>query len=268
MGHDYGVDLRILSVTPTRDNIAAPGNRIPDKHSRLFHGKTLDEWTMLQLWSSKSISKAIFVCETMEHADRLEPMAAKYGVELMVRPKQMLHPLNDTGGLPIVWAYKQAMERTFYTLVTCPFVVSPCRPPGFFDEMTAFYCKTFGNPDWIYGYPQVTGGYSSYLTLFDVDKDGRATQVSKSHLNYNPMLRVSALNHALMATWWYEAQLVFERGRRDLSVSPIIWEIEPWMDIHIDTEDQWKEAEFWFGEKILSKGEDCYERYRSTWAQS
>jgi hypothetical protein len=148
------------------------------------------------------------------------------------------------------------------------FVVSPCRPPGFFDEMTAFYCKTFGNPDFILDYPQVTGGYSSYLTLFEIDKNKRAKQLTGQHYNYNPQLRVSALNHALTATWWYEAQLVFERGRREANVSPIIWEIEPWMDIHIDTEDQWKEAEFWFGEKILSKGEDCYDRYRSTWAES
>jgi hypothetical protein len=275
VGHEYGVGLTVLSITATRDNIAAPGNRMPDKHSRLFCGKTLDEWTMLQLWSSRSVTRKIFVCETQEHANRLSPLADKYGVELMVRPRQMLHPLNDTGLLPVSWAFKEATKREYYSLFINPaFVITPCRPPGFHDEMVAFYLKTFGNPDYILGVPSVLAGFSSDLESYEL-KEGRGHILGSAYYNRNPIKRVSRGSHAICAGWYYESQVLMQLSRHytmcehEFSMAgDVMWDIEPWMDIHIDTEDEWKEAEFWFKEKILSQGEDCYERYRKNWSGS
>ena len=261
MSHDYGVPLSVLSLTLTRDNDAAPGTRLPDKHSRLFCGKTLDEWTMLQLWSSKSITYSVFVCETHKHAERLAPMASKYGIELIVRPSEMLHPLDDSGSIPLLWSFRKAMAHRHYTLVTTPFVVCPCRPPGFFDDMAAFYRKTFGNPDFERGSPQVMGAYPLDTMMFSV-QNGRGVEIGEPYLNYTAKYRYSVSNHTLMASWWYEGNTILNNSRHELAISPILWDIEPWMDIHIDTEEQWREAEFWFREKILSKGEDCYESYR------
>lgn len=265
MPHEYPVKLTVLSITPTRDNVAVPSLRLPDKHSRLFCGKTLDEWTMIQLWSSKSITHSIFVCETLEHAERLGPLARQYGVELMVRPEAMLHRLNDSGSIPIFWAYRKATRENFYTLLTTPFVVAPCRPPGFFDDMVEFYCSRFGNPDFTTRHgAEVLGGYPSDITEFET-VNGVGKQRGTPYINLNPEVRITQFNHWLRAAWYYEGMQMLANSRHDVSLSPVIWEIEPWMDIHIDTEEQWQNAEYWFEKKILSLGDDPYRRYRETW---
>ena len=86
----YDVPLRVLSISPTRDGLVNPSRRLPDKHSRKMCGKTLDEWTMIQLWSSKYVSRSVFVCETEKHRERLAPLAEKYGADLMVRSPELL----------------------------------------------------------------------------------------------------------------------------------------------------------------------------------
>jgi len=264
MAHDYNVPLTVLSITPTRDNDAAPGGRLPDKHSRLFCGKTLDEWTMIQLWSSQSITHKIFVCETYEHMKKLAEPAVKYDVELMVRPASMLHPLNDSGSIVGTWAFKKALEKDWCSLITTPLVVTPCRPPGFFDAMVSFYQQKIGNPDYTRQDALVYAGYASDITSFEIE-NGKGKQLGQAYLNKNYKLRSTKFSHFVAATWWYEAYLTLQQSRHDVALHPIFYDIEPWMDCHIDTEDEWKEAEFWFREKILSQGEQCYERYRWGW---
>jgi hypothetical protein len=267
MGHDYGVPLRFLSVTPTRDNDAAPGNRLADKHSRLFHGKTLDEWTMIQLWSSKYLGKAIFVCETEMHKMKLQPIAIRYGVELIVRPREMLHPINDTGGLPIYYGIIHALKTDYYSLISPAFVVSPCRKPGFFDNMVENYLELVAsNPDFERGQALVVAASEIDGAMFEQDESGVWQQLGSVYLNRNPKTRLSIMNHWMGATWWYIASLPVTVSRHDLSLHPKLYDVEPWEDIHIDTEDQWDAAEYWFGVKILNKlGKDCYERYRASW---
>jgi hypothetical protein len=265
MGHDYGVPLTFLSITPTRDNVAAPGNRLADKHARLFHGKTLDEWTMLQLWSSKYLGKAFFVCETEEHYGKLLPVAQKYGVELLVRPREMLHPVNDTGTLPIMYGFREAMARDYYSLVMTPFVVSPCRPPGFFDYMVEQYLRLMPGPDYEKGQAWIMGASEADGVFYEKDGEDRGRQLGAIYLNKNPEFRFTSTQHWLGATWWYEARVVVANSRHDLSFAPKLFDIEPWQDIHIDTLDQWEWAEYWFAKKILSQGEDCYHRYRESW---
>jgi hypothetical protein len=268
MGHNYGVPLRFLSVTPTRDNEAAPGNRLADKHSRLFHGKTLDEWLMIQLWSSRYCGKAIFVCETWEHSERLQPMADKYNVELIIRPKDMLHPINDSGSIPIWYAANRALYQDYYSLITSPFVVSPCRPPGFFDMMVEQYLKLIvNNPDYERGQAMVVGAYEPDGALFEIDDKHTGKQQGTVYLNKNPVLRFSTTSHWMAATWWWTSNYHIGTSRHDFKMKPKLFDIEPWQDIHIDTQDNWDWAEYWFGKKILSQGEDCYERYRATWAK-
>ena len=265
MGHDYGVPLRFLTVTPTRDNDAAPGNRLKDKHSRLFCGKTLDEWTMIQVWSSKYAGKHVFVCETEAHAEKLRPIADKYGVVLYVRPRDFLHPLNDTGGVPLTWATEKALAEDYHTLLTHAFVVAPCRPPGFFDRLAMEYEKRVGNPDYFYTQMWVMGGHGTDSAYFETDENSVGRQIGKVYLNSNVRARLSTTQHWMASSHWWRAAAPLGAARHDLTLTPIIVDIEPWMDIHIDTQDQWDWAEYWFKKMILSRGEDCYERYRDEW---
>jgi len=267
--HDFGVEPTILSVTPTRDNATAPGRRLPDKHTRLLCGKTLDEWLMLQLWSSKCVRQAVFVAETRAHAERLERLVIdrKFSnIEIVVRPRDMLASINDSGAIPIQWAVEREFQRDWYSFVTTPFVVSPCRPPGFFDRMVEEYKLAMSNPDYTRSSAIICGGYPTDQMLWDRQPDGGWIQRGIPYLNRNPQTRGSITNHWLAASWWYRSNVHLSMARHDLSFNPMFFDIEPWMDIHIDTEEDWEVAELWFRRKILSKGEDCYEEYRRSWA--
>jgi hypothetical protein len=266
MAHDYGVPLRFLAVTITRDNEAAPGNRLVDKHTRLFHGKTLDEWCMIQVWSSKYAGKHIFVCETENHAEKLRPLAEKYGVIIYVRPRDMLHPLNDSGLVPLAWATRKALSQDFHTLITHPMVVNPCRPPGFIDRFVEIYQEKISTFDWYRTDMRVIGAYAGDFACFELNDAGIITQPGTPYINNNERSRFSSTSHWIASSVWWDSFYHLVAGRSNLNISGVVADIEPWEDIHIDTQEQWEWAEYWFAKKILSQGENCYERYRESWA--
>ena len=271
----YDVPLRVLSITPTRDGTVNPSNRLPDKHVRLMHGKTLDEWTMLQLWSSKYISRAEFVCETEEHAARLKPMADRYDIGLMVRPREMLHPINDSGALPLFYAVMQVLHEDYYSLLVTPFVITPLRPPGFFDHMVEQYLLLMDNPDQTTLQPLLVGGWRDPArTQWREIHGGKRTEPMSSYSFCPGTIEgtgwwESSQQHWVTATWAYVARAIWDFTRPEASIlRPAYFEIPEWTDIHIDTEEQWGMAEYFFKKKILSQGEDCYERYRASWEEA
>jgi hypothetical protein len=266
MGHDYGVDPKFLAISITRDNVAAPGNRLVDKHSRLFFGKTLDEWCAIQVWSSKRAARHVFVAETEAHKEKLLYLHDRYGCDIFVRPKGMLAQMADTGGVPLVWATNKALAEEWHPLVTQPFVVSPCRPPGFFDRMTEEYLKAFPNPDTSRTQMWIMGGCETDFAYFIKDGNGVGNQPKdiELYLNRNTAARVATTQHWMgFSHWWVHYQGI-AAGRHDLTISPTLYDIPPWQDIHIDTADNWEWAEYWFGKKI--GGIEAYEQYRETWA--
>jgi hypothetical protein len=263
MGHEYNVPLRFLAITITRDNEAAPGNRLSDKHTKLFHGKTLDEWCAIQCWSSKHLGRHIFIAETEAHAKKLQYLTDKYGATVWVRPRDMLHPLNDSGGIILMWATAKALAEEWYTLVTHPFSVAPCRPPGFLDSMVSSYVWNVGPPDYR-GHQIVVAGSETDGSMMLMDLANVGTQLGEAYVNKDLRLRFTKWNHFMALSHWYTPGYSIITSRHDTTLKPVIMDIEPWIDCHIDTQDQWDEAEFWFGKKILSQGEDCYERYRQS----
>jgi hypothetical protein len=267
MAHDYDVPLRFLAVTITRDNEVAPGGRLPDKHSRLFCGKTLDEWCALQVWSSEYAGRHVFVAETEEHAKKLQYLKDKYAVMVYVRPRDMLHPLNDSGAVPLHWATQLALSDEFHTLITHPFVVSPCRPPGFFDRMVEEYKKMMLAPEWSRVQLWVMAGHPSPMAMFRVDEHGVGTQLGEDYTNENHAWRLSCCSHWLALSHWWLGYYAGVIAQTNTKVHPTLFDIEPWMDTHIDNQEQWELCEYWFAKKILSQGEDCYERYRQSWVK-
>lgn len=269
--NNYNVPIRLLTVTPTRDGLANPSRRLPDKHTRLFCGKTLDEWTMIQLWSSKYVGRALFVCETEEHAKRLHPLAEKYKIELVVRSKELLHSSNDSGSLVTFEAIQYALRTDYYSILTTPFVISPCRPPGFFDWMVDIYLKEIPNMDFSVGAPQVLGGWQMDMSIWQLDKNRRAIQKGPLFLTKSDKFLASRSQHHISATWWHIGAMYKWFAHADENAGnyePIMFEIEPWMDSHIDDEEDWDLTEYYFQKKILSKGENCYDEYRDTWCNT
>ena len=273
--NNYGVLPSVLSVTPTRDPQRNPSRRLPDKHGRLFHGKTLDEWCALQMWSNQCVARQVFVAETPDHANRLQALLGRYDVEVISRPAGMLHPICDTGGLPIRYGVDYAFKTGWYPLITTPFVVSPCKRPGLFDEMVSHYLRVVKAPDWERSMPQVMAMTPNPSGWFWQDS-GEATPaemvVSKTGISFNetPRAYYGVLQHFVAASWsWRSLQSLVETRApiQDLgkySVYP--FPIADWEDCHIDTEEQWTRAEWEFQRNILDKlGPDCYQNYRRTW---
>lgn len=278
----YGVPLRVLSVTPTRDGYRMPSRRMADKHTRTMYGKTLDEWCMLAMWSNECIAHQVFVCETKEHADRLAPIAEKYDVELVVRPPDMLHPANDTGGLPIRWGCDKAMadaraKGEWYGLITTPFVVAPLKRPGLFDEMRTHYIATINNPDYQHSYPCVMGMLANPPGWFWQDHGpGTSAEMvigNTGRAEYNDMPRAyyGVLQHFIASSWaWFNFQdFVMSRAKvTGIGVYDVIpFNVAWWEDLHIDTQDQWDVAEWAFGKYLGGvEAEDRYREYRNGWA--
>jgi len=266
----YDVPCRTLSITLTRDGAVNPSRRLPDKHSRLFCGKTLDEWTMIQLWSSKHISRAVFVCETEKHALRLSFLAKKYGIELMVRDKELLHPHNDSGSVVVTHALTRILTKEYYSLLMTPFVISPVRPPGFFDMFVEEYLTRAAESggDFTFSAPTLLGGWQADISLWSLDEAGVSTKVGPRMLTRQANYLFSCSQHWICATWWHLGQMAKWFARDDSDAGDyhgMMLEIPQWTDIHIDTEDDWEQAEYWFQKKILVKGEDCYHKYRESW---
>jgi len=248
-----------------------------------MYGKTLDEWCMVAIWSNECVAHQVFVCETKEHADRLAPIAEKYGVELVVRPPDMLHPANDTGGLPIRWGCDHAMEQErkrggWYGLITTPFVITPCKRPGLYDEMRAHYIKSINNPDYQHNYPCVMGLMPNPQGwLWQDDGAGTSAQMvigksGRAEYNDMPNAYYGLLQHFIAASWsWFNFQdFVYSRakvqgiGVYDVIPFPIAW----WEDCHIDTEAEWEQAEWAFGKYLGGAAAmDRYLEYRAGWAK-
>jgi CMP-N-acetylneuraminic acid synthetase len=267
----YGFPPRMIAIVPTRDGYKSPSRRMADKSTRLMLGKTLDEWAMIQLRCCKYVDTIIFVCETMEHSMRLSPLAMDYDVKLMVRPQDMLHPINDTGGLPVLWAAQEAFKTDWWSFITTPFNCTPCRKPGLFDRMVEFYMTKVDNPDWTPGPACVMAGSKSDYWFGHMDKSGRVQPAQQEGVAYNvhPTRYQTMMNHHISASWWWIPTqiLAFSRALESAALyPPWIYEIEPWEDTHIDKESDWEAAEYYLKTKILDVyGEDCYERYRDTW---
>jgi hypothetical protein len=268
----YNIEPRMLCVVPTRDGYKSPSRRVPDKNTRLFHGKTLDEWCMIQLRTCKYVDRIIFVCETVEHSMRIQPLAKKYEVQLMVRPRDMLHPVNDTGSLPIFWAVNEAFKSDWWSFVATPFNNTPCRKPGFYDNLVDFYMSKVENPDWCPEAACVVAATKSDYWIGNADQSGRMRFTGQDGYEFNvhPLRYHTGFNHFVAASWWWisTASLAYARVKDGLGAiySPFIYDIENWEDIHIDEHDDWEAAEFYFKTKILDVyGIDGYEKYAETW---
>lgn len=272
IANNYDVPLEVLSVTPTRDPERNPSRRLADKHGRLFCGKTLDEWCAIQMWSNQCIARQIFVAETPDHATRLQALLGKYDVEVISRPRGMLHPVCDTGGLPIKYGVAHAFKTGWYPLITTPFVVSPCRRPGLYDDLVAHYLKMVKNPDRETGQSQVIAMVKDPPGWLWQDR-GEGTQAEmvlpKTGVSFNdyPNAWTGCLQHFVAASWQWLAFGTVADSRAPIpnlgvySVYP--YPIEDWEDAHIDTEEQWQRAEWQFQHNVLDKlGPDCYQEYR------
>ena len=132
--------------------------------------------------------------------------------------------------------------------------------------MVEMYLEKIANcPDYQRTAAWVMGGHEMDGALFEIDERGVGTQLGTVYLNKNPVARLTTTQHFMAATWWFTANYAISTSRHYLDLKPTFFEIEPWMDYHIDTQDHWDQAEYWFEKKILSQGEDCYERYRESW---
>lgn len=264
-----GTTRAVLHLTCTRDGDANPSERLPTKHNGLFCGRTLNEWWAIQSWASKEITHSVMVGETPEHAGRLQDQLRPYDVIAISRPASMMHVSQDSGGYPTNWGYEWA-KRTFgnFNYVICDFVVNPLRPPDFFDRLVLAFDEKFkGSPDAATPpFIMATAARTDHA-YYLLDGDRLIPQYVSpiGNSRYWPTyegISVSSISTAGVYEW---GRVAFESGVSMLKPLPGPWlfETEPWQEVHIDTPDQWDEAEFWFKKKI--GGIEAYESYRRTW---
>jgi len=264
-----GQQAVVVRIGSTRDGLANPSERLPDKHSRLFCGRTLDEWWAIQGWASKRITHSVLVGETEEHCERIRNLVSPYGVAVICRPESMNHPSQDSGGFPMRFGYEWAKRQygNINGLIT-DFVVSPLRKPDDYDRIIeAFYEKMASpNPDAVSGVETIVTASKTDYPYFAKTGD----RLTILYLSNQPNGRywstyVSAGVTGVMSPRAYEAGNVASALGLPPSQNPGPWlfEIEGWQEVHIDRSDEWDVAEFWFEKKI--GGIEAYRDYRKSW---
>lgn len=265
----------VLAVTITRDGYANPSRRLPDKHTRLFHGKTLDEWWCIRCWSTKYISNFVMVGETEEHCARIRPMVESYGGEVVCRPRAHLHTLADTGGYPMRHGmrYMEAKHGE-YNLCIQNFVVNPCYPPGLWDKAVERYMELAGDPELSKGFNALSLVYHPQDTFFQENFPNRGQVVGNITANTGKdSTRWATTDGCSIVSpeYLYYAWLryfagdwtVSYGGDQGIMIMPVPW----WTNTHIDHDYEWDLASYCF-EKYIGDGETAfrkYAEYRDSW---
>jgi hypothetical protein len=269
---------RVLIVAPTRDGYANPSRRLADKHTRLFHGRTLDEWYCIRCWASRYCTAFALVGETEEHCERIRPMVESYGGEVICRPEGYLHPLEDTGGQPIRYGYRIMTERHGpYNLVVNNFVVNPVMPPDLLDRGVERFIEVSQDVEVATGMQNLEPMVPNPPEVMkELGADGRAHLAGSMFMNtskvggrYKTSIgwnvgRPDFFEWAWMITMAGVTKLV---GQATTDMGTIPFEVPWWTDIHIDTEDDWRHAEWQFGTYIGTGlgAFQKYKEYRDNW---
>jgi hypothetical protein len=267
---------RVLMMTCTRDGYANPSRRLPDKHIRLFHGKTLDEWFCIRAWSSKYMTDFAVIGETEKHCERIRPMVESYGGEVYCRPPAYLHPKEDTGGQPLRWVQREMVKRHGpYNAVISNFVVNPVIPPGLWDDAVEKFMEALMDPELYKSIPVLEPLYHPQESFKEQRADGLTYWVGSTLLNTSKTLirwagvggwNVTTEDYNEMAWALTQSGMVtaFNTGW-----GTVPYEVPRWTDVHIDTPEEWDLAEWYFG-KYIGMGDEAYDgyaAYRKLWKE-
>jgi len=256
----------VVCMSMTRDGYKNPSRRVPDKHTRLFHGRTLDEWFCISCWASKEIDLAVLVCENPEHVERLQPLVDQYGVKLLSRPADMeSDPMCDSGGYPMNWGLEELQKSLFITVLCWTYVVNPVRPPEIWDLIIQDFRRRASNPDFVKGPLVEISGTPTDLTFLWYDKEsGRARAMVSEREAYINIGTFAVATPRWKVAWEHFAQLGMPGAK---PYEPWLYPVDPWTKVHIDEEWEWDLAEYWFGHHI-GEGDEAYKAYvdyRESW---
>lgn len=266
---------RVLIIAPTRDGYKNPSRRLADKHIRLFHGRTLDEWFCIRAWSSECMTDFCLVTETEEHTERIRPMVEKYAGQLVCRPEVLLHPMEDTGGKPLRWGLHKIIEKNGpYNLVIQNFVVNPVLPPGLFDRAVKRFLELVPNLEDLKGPANMVPACYPIESFTEEREDGRLywsgpriMNTSKGTTRWKSTMGWTVSTPEFNDLAWMLSYSGLVLRAADLFDGNLKFEVPVWTDMHIDTEDEWDLAEWYFGKYIGigNKAFEAYDAYRRTW---
>ena len=226
--------------------------RIPRKNLHLFCGLPLILWTIRAAKASQNISEVFVSTDDDEIAGISSFAGAK-----IIRRKQP-SPDEESGIVPTVNAMQEIHNMTGDTVFISCLPTNPVRRPFQIDSMIDLYQTG--------KYPAVVCGYSpkELVLLERIDFNGGKPVIANINHQYWTFMMgdcVVSINYFQQCLQNVQAGLEFEPSSEIIGVIPL----ELWQTHDVDTFEQWEAAEHWFQKKLLSEGEDCYERYRKTW---
>jgi hypothetical protein len=164
-----------------------------------------------------------------------------------------------------------------YNAIISSFVVNPCMPPGIFDRAVDRFFEVAMDSEMYHGLPVLEPMCYPVECWKEEAEDGLAYPVGslmansskvkgrwKSTFGWN-VTRSDYDEWAWMLTqagWVLPWVDVFRKYS-----GTHVFEVPVWTDVHIDTEDEWDLAEWYFG-KYIGEGEvgyNAYRDYRNTW---
>lgn len=246
---------RIGNITNLPGIIIARGGskRIPRKNVKLFCGRPLVEWTIVQALQSEGVSRVILSTDD----DEIACIGKKYDIEIFRRPSM---PDNVSGAVPV----KMAVERLNASGYKVEDFISllpthPCRKPDDIDKAISLYYS--------YAKPMGTELVSCVRlnTGFYIPQPSQIGLVTKAKYWYPSYVEDILVDDGLLSISNFESyqkliQTVHGDRKYFLKIRRKVNRLQPyivpfineyWQLLDIDTDESWEWCEYFFEKKGL-----------------
>lgn len=229
---------RIIVVIPARGGSA----RLPDKNMRMFAGRPLVAWSVIQAVNSLTVDEVWVSSDS----DRILDCAEKHGAKSFLRPD--VEDDDAPGYVPMLQLIQKIAKPDDVFVGMLP--TSPLRKP---DDIDKAVKKWFDSPE---------HGDKMLMTVARIHEDFRLKLVNDDYViplppSENNNCRFDGSLHiSTRATYEHDMEVHGE------NVYFIPYLIEEWQALDINTANQLRFAEMIFYDRILSEGLNPYEVYR------
>jgi len=251
--------MNIVAIIPAK----GMSKRMPGKNMKLFCGKPLVEWSLIQCKYSKYIAKTYLVTDSQEIAD----LGKQYDARIVWQTQEQIDTAEvagQMGGPYSLWLGLEAAMKE--ETVNGVFTMLPTNPLRRVDDLDR--CVDIMRVD--DRYPIISMVRKKDIALFQTDGTIATWELLDKSGKY--LITNSAEQFWLVhqfRRYYFKSEGVFntpvewlENKEGIATLKPVFDEL--WQEYDIDFQEEFEVCEFWMDRKILEgRGDEVYKEYHS-----